>query len=386
MKKGKIMIDSDGFFLHDSINAGYMQKERKSISFEREGQSFRNLFEQYYLGFRSAMFICEDSIENQHEAMEVLRIYRENCLNSALCYMRNHMKAEQDLPVDFMWITRQNIVDELKNNYPKVEEINLRLSMKPRISARAVDVNTIVFPALARTVFNHCNLVIINSALRVIGDDGHLIEDIDRIEISRLLLPYMLFCHADFSVKNLPMISAHSKNAILTALSYTNLQTMFIFAHEYAHILLQHFNNNANVPNLNEMIENDADSFALKVILNYTKKIDLYSESDVFTAIRWLFKYQLIEESIGVLIQGGTLDIYKSTYENRRSKFQEELINSQNLRSTTKLDMIGFTAIVKLQDVLYEYGSDIINEIINAFEESNKTGGIKPWWKIITKK
>ena len=159
----EIIVDSDGFFWPDSIDNEYMSEQRNFISIDREPQHIDILFEQYYLGFRSALFVCEDTIENENEAMEVLRTWREGCLGSAWSYVQKHMTTEHSLPVDFMWIARESIIHELKNKYPDVEKVKLRLSMKPRLSARTVDKDTIVFPALARTVFNHCNLVIINS-------------------------------------------------------------------------------------------------------------------------------------------------------------------------------------------------------------------------------
>lgn len=386
MKKGKIYIDSDGFFWPDSISDDYMREERRCISFDNEPQSIRDLFEQYYLGFRSSIFICENTFENVDEAREIMRIYREGCIGSAWGYVKNHIESKANLPVDFMWNTRLCIIEELKNDYPEVENIQLRLSMRPRISARTVDKNTIVFPALARAVFNHCNLVIINSAFKTFDEDDSTAKEIDRREISRFILPYLLFCHDDFSVQNLPIIGGYSEEAIQTVFQFTNLQIMFIFAHEYAHILLKHYESNARNYRLNEEVENEADSLALKVILGYIKKNNNYSEQDVFTAIRWLFKYQLIEESIGVLIQGNDLDYFKSIYEERRSKFQAELINNYNLKGSTMLDIVGFIAIVELQSVLYEFGSDLINDIIEAFKKSEKTGGIDSWWEKITKK
>ncbi len=385
MKKGAIYIDSDGFFWPSDIGSDYMMEERRLISFEDEKQSIYSMFEQYYLGFRSSIFICEDKFENTTEALEILRAYREGCISSAWTYVKNHMESKPALPVDFMWNIRMSIIDQLKDDYPEVENIHLRLSMKPRLSARTVDKNTIVFPALARTVINHCNLVIINSSFSIINESEHLSKEIDRRKVSRFVLPYLLFCHDDFSVKNLPIIGAYSEDAILTTIKFTNLQVMFIFAHEYAHILLRHFENNAINSKSNEELENDADSFALKVILEYIKKTESYSEHDVFTAIRWLFKYQLIEESIGVLIRGEKLDFFKSTYEKRRGKVQLDLINNK-LKGSSLLDIVGFVAIVELQDVLYEFGLDLINEIINAFKKSDKTGGIEPWWEKITNK
>ena len=393
MEKKKIIIDSDGFFWPADISDDYANAERRGISIEQENQPLNSLFEQYYLGFRSAMIICEDQIKSEEDLAEVekvLRTYREGCLGSAMHYMESHLAGRMTLPIDFMWITRMAILDELKDDYPEVEDIQLRLSMKPRISARTINKNIIIFPALARTVINHCNLVIINTAFECIDCIENQEADIDRRQISRFVLPYLLFCHDDFSVKNLPIIGAYSEEAAFTAFQYTNLQLMFIFAHEYAHILLRHFEQNGlnHISNVN--IESEADNLALRVVLGHVRKNSSHygsnSEIDVFTAIRWLFKYQLIEETIGALIRGEGIDYLASSYEERRGKFQSELFKQCDFKGSSLIDAMGFYAIVEIQSVLYESGLDLIDSIINAFKKSDKTGEIEPWWEKITKK
>lgn len=383
----EIIVDADGFFWPSNIEAEYMSAQRELISFDNDQQSFDTLFEQYYLGFRSAMFICEDTIENESKAIKALQEYREGCLYSAMSYMKNHMELNPSLPVDFMWIVREAIVDELKREFPAVNNIKLQLSMKPRLSARTVDKETIVFPALARTVINHCNLVIINSVFQAINDDGQLVGDIDRRQIARFIFPYLLFCHDDFSVQNLPIIGAHSQSAIKTAFNFTNLQLVFIFAHEYAHILLQHFDAIETNLNRKENMENEADSLALKIVLAFVEKSNgVYSKLDVLTAIRWLFKYQLIDDSISTIIQGKSLEFSDSKTEDRRGNFQLELMKNHGLRGSTLLDALGFGMIVELQGILYEFGSDLISNMIDIFHKSKKTGKIEPWWEQINGK
>lgn len=377
----KIVIDSDGFFWPADIGPEYMSTQRQLISIDKEQGSLRDLFEQYYLGFRSAMFICEDSIESESEVEVALREWREGCIHSAMSYMESHIKSKISLPVDFMWIVREAIVSELKEEFPEVDSIKLRLSMKPRLSARSVGKN-IIFPALLRTVLNHCNLVIINSIFQVMNEDGQLVGDVDRKQNARFIFPYLLYCHDDFSVRNLPIIGAHSEEALQTAFQFTNIQMIYIFSHEYAHILLQHFNDNRSIFDK----ENEADTFALKVVLAYIEKNATYSKHDVLAAIRWLFKYQLIEDSIGALVRGKSLEFFESEFEKRRGEFQSKLFLKHDLKGSTLFESIGFTMIVDLQDILYEFGPKLINEIIDIFNKSEKTGGIEPWWEKITQK
>ena len=294
-----------------------------------------------------------------------------------------HLNGDFSLPVDFMWITKMKIINELKNEYPEAKRISLKLSMKPRISAYTKNKNTIVFPALLRTVLNHCNLVILNNAFYTLETES---ENIDRQSLSRFILPYLLFCHDDFSVRNLPIIGGYSKDAITKALSFTNLQVMYIFAHEYAHILLKHFDFDQIAQKSQEMLENEADDFALKIILKYIKTDDNYTQNDVFTAIRWLFKYQLIEDSIGKIIIKDDLNVFLSSYEERRACFQSKIIECCNITGTSLIDAVGFCSIVEVQSVLYEYGIELIDKIIQSFNKSKIKGAVEPWWEMITQK
>ena len=298
-------------------------------------------------------------------------------------YTVKHLDSDISLPVDFMWIIKMAIIKVIKDEYPDTEKIPLKLTMKPMISARVKDKNTIIFPALIRSVLNQCNLVLINHAFETIDKKS---EVIDRRYLSRFVLPYLLFCHDDFSVRNLPIIGGYSEQAITTTLSYTNIQVMYIFAHEYAHILLKHFDDDFLSSKSYETKENEADAFALNIVLKYIDIDDRYTKDDVFTAIRWLFKYQLLEEGIGILARGEDLNDFRSGYEKRRSLFQSELIKKCNITGTSLLDMVGFVSIVELQNVLYEYGTNLINTMIKAFGNSKHKGEVEPWWEMIVQK
>ena len=378
----KVMFDSDGFLWPDDTRPDDMAFHRDPISFEKEHHSPNELFEQYYLGLRSSMFICEDSIEDECEAKEVLKEYREDCVQFAFRYTSYHLQFENPLPPDFMWIVREAIDGELKEKYPEVSNVKLRLSMKPRLSARTVDKSIIIFPALTRAVLMHCNLSIINTVYRTVDKNGEIVAEFDQKQIARTVFPYLLFCHDNFSVLNLPIIGAHSLDTLLTASRFTNLQLIFIIAHEYAHILLRHFDDSKVTLGV-ENIENEADTFALRVVLAYGKKSESYSEQDILAAIRWLFKYQLIEECMGDLIRGEPIGFSSSRFEDRRSEFQTELLINHGMSGSTLFESIGFYIIVAMQDILWKNGSKLINDIIETFHKSETTGEIEPWWERI---
>lgn len=377
----EIVIDLDGFFLPTQSKSKFMKRKRIKVWFENDKEDLKELFEQYYLGFRSSLFVCENSlkVKDINEANKAIREYCEACVPSALNCMKKHLASKPLLPADFIWITKSAITNILQKEFPNVKYINLCLSMKPQLSAKTINKNTIIFPALTRTVLTHCNLVIINSISDILSEDGHLTGTINCQQLARFIFPYLLFCHDSFSVQNLPIIGARSTNAVQTAFHFTNLQLLFIFAHEYAHILLKHANSYKEPWEK----ENEADSFALKVVLAYTKKVPSYSEYDVFAAIRWLFKYQLIEESIGILTRGKEIENYNSSFEKRRGQFQSELFANSEINGSTIFESLGFCMIVELQKTLYENGLEIISDMIEIFHKSERTGEIEPWWKKI---
>ena len=379
--KRKVFFDSDSFFYPSDIGEDYMREQRKWISIERENQDLFELFEQYYLGFRTSMIICENENDTE-DALKLLKEWCETCLLMAKDYVIKHINSDASLPVDYLWIAKLAIIDAVKDDYPIIETIPIKLSMKPTISARVKDKNTIVFPALIRAVLNQCNLVLINFALSTI-EHKHI--QIDRQFLSRFILPYLLFCHDDLSVRNLPIVGAYSEEAVNTALSYTNLQVIYIFAHEYAHILLKHFDDNS-ASKTSETKENEADAFAINAVVEYISRDNNYTKEDVFTAIRWLYKFQLLEERVGILARGETIREVPSEFEKRRSLFQREIIRRCNITGTTLLDQVGFVGIVSLQDVLNEYGSPLIEAIFQAFNNSKRTGEVEPWWKMIDPK
>jgi hypothetical protein len=393
-----IVYDIDGFCsLANSRDKGQLLADGQPlvadelIIVDSEPQSRNSLIEQYYLGLRSAMFICEDTVTEEHEVRDAMQLWREASLNEACGYTHCHITLGKSVPPAFMWITKSAIIDELKDKYPDVADIQLRLSMKPRLSARVTDKNTVTFPALARAILNQYNLVIINATLNVISEDGEinkelLPQDFEYIKrtTARCMFPYLLFCHDDLSVANLPIICAHSKDALSFALCLTQLQLIFIFAHEYAHIILKHFEKRELDSSVKMLRENEADDFALQVVLGFVEKHNAYSKLDVFTAIRWLFKYQLLEENVGSLVQGKKLESSESVFEERRSEFQRKLFENHDFRGSSLFESMGFIMLVELQGILYEFGPEFISYIIDKLKEARRTGVIEPWWEKIT--
>jgi hypothetical protein len=396
----EIIFDIDGFCsLANSTEKNKLLAEGKScqedklIIVDPEPQSIDNLVEQYYLGLRSAMFICEDTVNDGNEAKEALQRWRKTCLKEAWAYVHHHIAFGKVLLPDFMWDTKSAIINELKDKYPDVVNIQLRFSMKPKLSAKVIDKDIITFPVLSRAMLNHYNLVLINTIYDITNENGEVKENeegalIDseyiKRNIARLMLPYLLFCHDDISVANLPIIGVYSKDVIKQVTILTKLQLIFIIAHEYAHIVLKHFENTVINLETKIRIENEADNLALKVVLGYIEKDNTYSKIDVYTAIRWLYKYQLLEEWVGCLVREEKIQPYGSMFEERRGKLQFDLFKNYALRGSSMLEIMGFYMIVNFQSILYNFKPKLINYIIDKLRETRKTGVVEPWWEKIT--
>lgn len=201
--------------------------------------------------------------------------------------------------------------------------------------------------------------------------------------MARFCLPYFLFCHDNLSVRNLPIIGAATSDAFAAAHRLTNLQLIFIIAHEYAHLLLHHNRKKIVDSKINKNIEKEADDFALEILLSYLKTSQGDTAADVFTALRLLFKYQLLEYETGCLVRGENLDACDAEFEHRRSNVQHKVIENENLKQFYVYDAFCFAEAVMLQNILQEYGVPLIDDIIDAFYESENTGEIRPWWETI---
>ncbi|MDR0918772.1 MAG: hypothetical protein LBM93_05915 [Oscillospiraceae bacterium] len=388
----KIIVDIDGFFSQDDISKYYNEDNRRVLGFDYEEQDDNSLLEQFYLGLRSSSIFIADKNDNLNEVKDKIRKFCTLYLREAHNYVARH-KSKGNLPADFMWIIREVIKSTLNSEQSNIENVNFRLSMKPRLSARVFDSNTIVIPALSRTILLQCNLALTNSAYNAIEESGELNGKVNIFEIenylnvsrlARNLLPCLIFCHDDIPVNNLPLFSGYTEDSVKTALAFTNLQMMFITAHEYAHIVLKHFiNDDPKNPGFDK--EYEADDFALNTLLNYINKTELFSADDVFTSIRWLFKFMLLEEMIGILIQGNSIKNYESLIEKRCARLQSRIINEHYVKTNTLLDIYGIFEIVAIENELKGQGVSITKELLECIEKSKITKEMEPWWEKIAK-
>ncbi len=381
-----ILIDIDGFFQPSNDGNKYFSDETGGIALDYDFETPEGLCQQYYLGYRSSMYVCEDSIddEKEDEIYKTIKEHNQNCLEMAMGATLAHLSGKSHVPVDFLWIVKQFIIEQIHERYHDANKIEIRLSMKPSISAHTKN-NIIIFPALARSVLLHCNLLFLNDFFRK-DDDKHIPDKIDRQGLARFCLPYFLFCHDNLSVRNLPIIGAATCDAFTAAHQLTNIQLIFIIAHEYAHLLSHHNRKKIVDSEINKDIEKEADDFALDILLRYIKTSHSDTAADVFTALRLLFKYQLLEYETGCLVRGENLDVCDAEFEHRRSNIQHKLIENENLERFYVYDAFCFTEAIELQNILQEYGVTLIDDIIDAFYESENTGEIRPWWKTIKNK
>lgn len=382
-----IVIDIDGFFQPSNDGNEYFSVDKSGITLDYDFETSEGLRQQYYLGYRSSVYVCEDSIDNEKEdeAYKIIKKCNQNCMEMAMDATLAHLSGKSHVPVDFLWIVKHFIINQIQARYHDANKIEIRLSMKPSISAHTENDNIIVFPALARSVLLHCNLLFLNDFFRK-DDDKPLPDKIDRQGLARFCLPYFLFCHDNLSVRNLPIIGAATCEAFTVAHQLTNIQMIFIIAHEYAHLLLHHNRKKVVGSKINKNIEKEADDFALEILLSYIKTSQGNTAADVFTALRLLFKYQLLEYEIGCLVRGENLDTCDSEFEDRRGNVMLKVIESENLEKFYVYDAFCFAEAVELQNVLQEYGAPLIDDIIDAFYESENTGEIRPWWETIKNK
>lgn len=389
-------FDFDGFFWPSDKSDIPLIGLNEGISYSNDPQPIRSLIEQYYLGFRSSIFFLVSEGGNDNETLGLAyKKLCKLCLTRARQFAFQHLQTGSILPIDYMCFMKCAIVNQLKDDYPEVRNVKISIDMRPRITARTIN-NTIVFPALLRTIINSCNIAILNIAYDTLEKDKQFsrkassqnpieqsYQGMDRQFIARSIFPYLAFCHDDFSVANLPVTSAQSRDAITLTLRYSKLQLLFVLAHEYAHILLGHYDKMEHATRSSIELEYEADNFATDFLMKYIEEDGTFSREDVFTSIRWLYKFQLIEEHMGLIVQNKSLQMEKSALEKRRHKFQTKLIKEYGINHLQMIDQAGFIAIIQSHKVLFENGETVVNRMMDSITKSLKTGEIEPWWEMI---
>lgn len=397
MSKNILYLDADGFFILNGGNKtnNYWKVGYDYLLIDDEGQSREDLFEQFYFGFKSSINVVNGTEKcfDKDRLEDLLQL----CSFAASDCLQKYDNGTLAFPIGYLWGIQRHIVQKYKARFPEIEEIRIRLTMKPRLTSRVSIDRTIFVPALARGVLNHFNLVLLNNAYAAI-DNGLKTQKINSLRmlsalpaevedkqlLARLTLPYLAFCHDNISVANLPFLTVYSAACYEHTSFYTNLQMLFICAHEYAHIILHHFDGSGDKSNIE--IECEADKMAIEMVVGYIRKDSVFTARDVFTAIRWLFKFQMLEESCGELLQNKTPCFRNSIFEHRRRRFQEEMQSTYKVHDVMAFDQIGFLQIIQLQNILDEYGCPLLNSMLRAFENSKNKKEIEPWWEIVKNK
>lgn len=168
-----ILIDIDGFFQPSDDGNEYFSDKTSGIALDYDFETPEGLCQQYYLGYRSSMYVCEDSIDDKKEAevYKTIKEYNQKCMEMAMGATLAHLSGKSHVPVDFLWIVKHFIIEQIQEQYQDANKIEIRLSMKPSISAHTKNDNIIIFPALARSVLLHCNLLFLNDFFRKNDDE-----------------------------------------------------------------------------------------------------------------------------------------------------------------------------------------------------------------------
>lgn len=395
LAKGKLLFDIDGFF-KASVEAG----EEFEAQFPDEpakakillqmysDQSVQELFNLYYLAMRSALVIC-DNATDEANAKEALLSWRKSCLGAAtaLCYF--HVRHGRAPEPDWLEICQTPVLQAIADEFPAAREVEVTPTMEPRLYARARNDGKIVISSLVRGFLCHYNMVLfsdISAGLDVGNDLKEILEALgepDLRSIARFTLPYFIYSHDFIHVAMLPYISVPTMELYSHLVNLTNLQTMLMIAHEYGHILFGHTGRRGVSQEDRETMEGEADDFAIKTVFAVAAQNDQFDDADVWTAYRWFYQYQVLDEVIGALLRGREPKPDKLEFERRREPMLRTILKNKDFKGLGNLyELRGTYVLLSLKHMLIDMGSAFLREVANLLAGGPK-GGIKQWWEKI---
>lgn len=382
-----VFLDIDGY-LRQAIEAGEVHNRALGQDPDRLANfrvrvivdpSVRELVELYYLAIREAC-VMVDMDDGDHEGIEkanqALRKWRQSALESAMSLAYQHISTGTPPIPDWITLAKETILSTLSSSYPTARDVPITAMMVPRLSARARKNGVIEVSGFTRILLRQYNIAVCSAVERSMVD-SRLRHEPDVVSLIRETLPYLIHAHDIVPIHNLPYLSAANQQSAERAISLTQTQLVFIVAHEYAHILLGHTRSVDPAARDRAQMELDADAFALKICLTIARECEVPLH-ELWTALRWLFQYQNLDQLVGSLVRNEKVD-FDSLFERRRSQLQNTLLANQSAIST-HFEIAGSWVLFNMKGLLHELGSDYVEYVYDALMAATPNA-ITPWWE-----
>jgi len=371
-----VMFDADGYFFEAVATHPELENIIRVDDLKRSDDSVKELWELYYILMRSGLVLFGSPSEELNKA---LLEWKRASLNHASDFTFKHIQTQK--PIQPSWITLcKPLQHALMTEYPALEQVNLTVTMEPRFHARALSGTEIVISSLTRNCLREFNMVLW-SQMECEAKDITLPEERpDLRTVARLLLPYFIFNHDFIPVGRLPYTGTPSKEHFLTALITTQLQAMFIVAHEYGHIALGHLPTTGLSLADRLSLENDADEFAIVTLLKFVEKDEHIARGDVWIALRWLYLYQMLDEIVGMLLRGQIPDFEKLAFQERIPTLYRHVAKGGVERHKNIQEIIGSVVLLALKGALMKKGTEFVRSVSN-YLSSKSVKHEYTWWE-----
>ncbi|MCG8043914.1 MAG: ImmA/IrrE family metallo-endopeptidase [Candidatus Thiodiazotropha endolucinida] len=374
-----LIIDFDSYFtsfMHEpnELKEALVKGEFIRLIYEKDPE-LRELEDLYYLLIRSQYVPMLNNTRILHES-GALKVFREKALQLTA---RHLMRGAPEKP---HWLEQilPSLQALVKQDYPNIDDIEVDVVMDTRLHARAISNNKIIISGALREFLRHYNLVVWTILDMYgpsnLGESTHL--------LTRATLPSFLYSNDVVPSGNIPIFETTRKELFFTIQQTSRLQTMFIIAHEYAHICLGHLGKRGLSKEEKIKLEIEADQYAIELLVRHSEGSELDFSGDLWIALRWLVQYYLIDEVISRLLSGSFNSLEELSFDARKNEIIKTFFGYDlgMERNDNLFEYYGSLLLMSMKASLIHNGQKKLTSILEEITSPNTSG--RPvsysWW------
>jgi hypothetical protein len=154
---------------------------------------------------------------------------------------------------------------------------------------------------------------------------------------------------------------------------------MFILAHEFGHIVLGHLGHKSLTKTQKLQFEREADQFAYEAMLQVLQSEEESSTvGDLWTAVRWLYQYQLLDEIVGNLLANEDV-VLDDLWLQQRKIDKPSLFPKDMSREDNVLECRGTMMLMSLKHELINLGREFL-KLVSDELSTLEPGPNSSWW------
>jgi hypothetical protein len=258
----------------------------------------------------------------------------------------------------------QDLDEFMTSRYPELAGTMVKLTLAPRLVARThLDTRTIYLSALTRFHLLAMNTALANYAELVV-EHGKVLTSADTFEFFEFAFAQLLPLHRRIAPSPLTALP-HAASAAQFAQRITQIQMVFLMAHEYGHIVIESDDNET----LN-IIEKQCDEFAFEILSQLETPGWMQ-----FLAVRWLFEILAFDRVLAECLSWngddwhGGVDWLQDELRERRAF--SRFLNDADGGVLSLYESVGSVFLLDLKGWLYELGPKALNAKVQLVKRRN---------------